>query len=437
MDISQIERTTANISTLVHENYVNEVKPMLDHIDPVAAIFTMIGPGGYTLIGEKLQFAADHSYAGGFIGTDGYLPDHEQVNPMELITTPARLYARRAIDNYLAALAVSPGAYEDFVARVTKQMMDAVKRGTARHIHGSSNATVCTFVSRTDADTIVVDAGYGHAGTAPAMFLEPGMTLALLDANNSYAVIGVATLSSITYNTSSTTATLNFVSDIDTSSTAADGDPLVFATTNDSTATHYVAERNYAPIGLLDIIDPDAGSTTLLSASETTYPRWAPQNRASSDWGHVELMEFGYEIAAKSNSPVTADSHVITMQDGAYIELAKDLLPYQQQEQLGMELRGGWRAVRVGEFNIVKSSYHLHDVCYFLCPEDLHVVDLDGEPAVWAGDGSEKSRLADYDGYEWYLKHYVQRFPSRRNRLGALTGVYNPSAERYSAHPVS
>jgi hypothetical protein len=437
VNIAQVERTTANISTLVHENYVNEVKPMVDHIDPLAAIFTKIGPGGYTLIGEKLQFATDWTYAGGFMGTDGFLPDPEQVNPMELITTPARLYARRAIDNFLKALAVQPGAYEDLSARLTKQMLDAVRRGTARHIHGSTNATLCTFVSRTSATVIVVDAGFGHASTAPCMFIEEGMTCALLDANNSYAVIGAATVSDVAFNTSSTTATLTFATDIDTSSTAADGDPLVFATTNDSSATHYVSERGYAPLGLYDILDPDGASTTLLSASETTYPRWAPINRASSDWGHIELMEFLFEIGAKSNSEVSARSHVITMQDGARIELAKTLLGYQQQSNLGRTLEGGWQAVRVGEFDVVASPYHLHDVVYALCPEDLHVVDLDGEPSAWAGDGSQNSRLADYDGYEWFIKHYVQRFPSRRNRMGALTGVTNTNAERYSAHPVS
>ena len=437
MNISQIERTPANISTLVHENYMNEVKPWLDHLDPVAALFTQIGPGGYTLIGEKLQFAGEWSYSGGFMGTDGYLPDHEQVSPAELITTPARLYIRRAVDHFLRALAVRPGAYEDFFARLQKQMLDAVQRGTARHIHGSTSGTQCTFVSRTSATVLVVDAGLGHASQAPAQWIEPGMTLALLDASSSYATIGVATVSSVAYNTSATTATITFATDIDTSSNGADGDPLVFASTNDSSATHYVTERNNAPLGLMDILDPDAGSTTLLSASETTYPRWAPINRASTDFGHVEIMEFLEEISAKSNSEVSTASHVLTMQNGVKIELAKDLLPYQQSADLGRELTGGWRTVRIGDFEAVTSHYHLWDVVYALCPEDLHVVDLDVEPQVWSGDGSQFSRLADYDGSEWFLRHYVQRFPSRRNTMGALTGVSNPQKERYSAHPVS
>jgi len=187
----------------------------------------------------------------------------------------------------------------------------------------------------------------------------------------------------------------------------------------------------------MDIMDPDAAATTLLGLSESTYVRWAPQVRASSDWGHVELMEFVEEISAKSNSEVNAQSHVITMQNGVRIELAKDLLPYQQQSNLGRTLQGGWQTVRVGEFDVVASHYHLQDVVYCLCPEDLHVVDLDGEPSVWAGDGSQFSRIANYDGAEWFIRHYVQRFASRRNNMGSLTGVSNPNAERYNAHPNS
>ena len=436
--VDAMSRTASDISTTVHENYINDVKPLLDHLDAVAALFTKIGPGGYTLIGEKLQFAVETSYSGGFMGTDGYIPEHQEVAPQEVYTTPARLYIRRAVDNFLQALAIKPGAYEDFFARLQSQMLDAVQRGTAFHIHGGTAATVCTFVSRTSATILVVDAGYGHAGTAPAMFIEVGMNMALLDADDSYAVIGAQAVSAITYNTSATTATITFGGNIDASSTGADGDPLVFCTIDDTTATSYVAERNYAPLGLMDMLDPDSAATTLLGLSDSTYPRWAPITRASSDFGHIEIMEFMEEISAKGNTEVTAGTHVITMQNGVKIELAKDLLPYvQQNDSMGRTLQGGWKTAKVGEFDAVTSHYHLHDCMYVLCPEDIHVVDLDGEPAVWAGDGSQFNREVDYDGKDWFLRHYVQRFPSRRNRMGTLTGITNPNSSRYNAHPTS
>ena len=91
----------------------------------------------------------------------------------------------------------------------------------------------------------------------------------------------------------------------------------------------------------------------------------------------------------------------------------------------------------MGEHDFLKSTFHLWDVVYAIAPEDLAVVNLDGEPAVWSGDGSQFGRLADYDGKEWFLRHYVQRFPVRRNRLAALTGVPNPNHDRYGGHPVA
>src|SRR5690606_6650209 len=111
--VGPISRTASDISRTVHENYMNEIQPWVDHLDPFAALFQKIGPKGYSLIGEKLVFAADDSYAGGFMGTDGYLPNHQEVQGVELETTAARLYIRRAVDNYIKALAVKPGAYED------------------------------------------------------------------------------------------------------------------------------------------------------------------------------------------------------------------------------------------------------------------------------------------------------------------------------------
>lgn len=439
--VANIDRTQANISTLVHTNYVNEVKPWLTHISPLAGLFSEIGPGAYTLIGKELTFAADNKFRGGFMGTDGYIPEPETVDPVNLTTTPARLYASSAVDNFLAALAVKPGAFEDFSARLVDQQWDAVDRGTTFHIHGGSAATKCVVTSRTSSTVVVVEDGYGFDGAQPTMFLDEGMTLAALDATDSYAVLASAKISSIAHNTSATTATITFASTIEGSGTIAAGDLLVSATRVVASAaaaaadSAFVTERSKAPLGLLDIIDPADAQTTYLGLTESSTPRVLPVRRASSDFGFVEIMEFLEEIAAKSNSPVSAQSHVLTMQSGVKIELAKELLPYQQQAQLGRTLQGGWQTVRVGEFDLLTDMYHVPDVVYAICPEDVHVVDLDGEPAVWAGDGSEFQRMTDYDGKQWFIRHYTQRFASRRNRLGALTGVVNPNKERYSAQP--
>lgn len=433
--VASIDRTTSNIGTLVHENYVNEVKPWLAHNSPLAGLFSEIGPQGYSMIGKKLVIAAENTYRGGFMGTDGYIPEPQAVDPVNLEFTPARLYCSGAVDNFLAALAVKPGSFDNFSDRLMDQMMDAVERGTTFHIHGSSAATRCVVTSRTSATVVVVEDGYGFDGTSPTMFIEEGMTLASIDVSAGNAVLGAGVVQTVAHTTSSTTATITFAASIEGAGTIAAGDLLVAATTSTTTDAHFVTERSKAPLGLIDIIDPADGLTTYGALTESSTPRINPIRRASTDFGQVELMEFLAEISAASNSPVTTASHVLTMQEGAKIELAKELLPYQQQQQLGRELNGGWKTVRVADFDLLSDPYHLHNVVYALSPEDLAVVDLDGEPDVWAGDGNPYQRMTDYDGKQWFLRHYVQRFATRRNRLGALTGVNNPNFNRYAAIP--
>jgi hypothetical protein len=435
--VSSIDRTASDISTLVHENYVNEIKPWLAHNSPLAGLFAELGDGGYQMVGEKLVIARDNKRRGGFIATDGYIPEPQVAAPINLEFTAARLYASGAVDNFLQAIVAKPGAFADnFVDRLMLQMMDAVETGTTRHIHGGSDAIVCKVTSRTSSTVVVVEDGYGFNGASPTMFLEGGVgeLMTSLDVSAANAVLGTAELSSVAHNTSASTATLTFASSIEGSGTIAAGDYLVFASAATG-AAHYVNEFGRAPLGLLDIVDPADAETTYGGLTESTTARINPVRRASADFGQVEIMEFLAEIAAKSASPVNSQTHVITMQDGVKIELAKELLPFQQQAQLGRELHGGWTTVKIGEFDILSDMYHLPTVAYALCPEDLHVVDLDGEPAVWAGDGSQFQRMTDYDGKSWFLRHYVQRFASRRNRLGALTGVSNPNFERYAAIP--
>jgi hypothetical protein len=430
--IANLDNATS-LAALIHENYVSDVMPHLDKINAVAAIFDAAGPGEFSMVGEKLVFAGDLTFSGGAMGTTGWLPDHEYIDPVRFESTPARVYVRRAVDNFWQARAVAPGAFEDFSGRVMEQLWDAFDRATCRHVHGGSTATVCTCSSRTSQTVIVVKDGYGHVGTSPVMYLEPGMTLAWHDASNSFVVEGTATISSINYSTNTITFAANFDDGV---TTIAAGDPIVFATTPSEAADHFVTERGNAPGGLMDIIDPDQNNASYLGVTESTNPRWKPVRIASSDFGEVEIMSFVKQIAAKSQSQITASTNVMACQPAATMELARTLIPFTQINQKGQTLNGGWDTVRIGQYDFVEDNYNPHDVLYCICMEDMAVVNLDGEASLWAGDGSEWSRLADYDGREVFAKHYVQRLPRRRNRSGALTGItLTDGAQVFSPDP--
>lgn len=430
-------QSTSDIGHLVYENFKGRVKPWLDVIDAMAALFGTLGPGEYSMQGKKLVFAADDKYAGMAMSTAGYLPGSQYVDPITLETTPARTYVRRIVDNFTVARASGEATFENFMTRIMRQMWEAFERATIRHIHGSSTATVCTVSSRTSGTVFVVKDGYGYTGASPGQFLEIGMWLALLDASVSYGVLGVAKISAIDHATSQSTATITFLATIDAGALGAAGDPFVFCTSTSSSDTWFQTERSNAPLGLQDLLDPGNANTSYLGVTESGSPRIEPIRRVSADWGEVEFMEFVAEIESKSNSEVTPDSHVFTLHPGILIELAKTLIPYTQIMGKGQDLEGGWSTVRIAGHDFVKTSYHIQNVVYAICKEDAHVCDLDGQAAIWDGDGSQFRRLADYDGKEWFARHYGQRFFSRRNRSGCLTGVTNPNYQKYSAIPQS
>ena len=426
--------TVAGLSGLFHDVYINKVKPHLDHLSPMAGLFRSIGSKGYMLIGKQIVFAAQLRAAGGAMATSGNLPDHQYQDKVQLNTTPTRAYVRRAVDEFVVARGVTPGVFEDFMADVQQQAVEAFERMQTRHIHGGSTAVVALCASRTSQTVVVLKDGYGHTGTNPMMFLEPGDILCWHDAGNNFAVGGAAKIASFVYSTKTVTFAGNFD---DNMTTVTANDPISFATTTDDSADHFESERGKAPLGLRDILDPDAVNASYLGVTEATYPRIKPLRKTSSQWGETEFTDFIREIQASGNSPVTPDNTVMSCQGAVLQELARTLVSFTQIMGKGQTLEGGWDTVRLAGFDFVEDGYHTHDELMAHCLDDYVVADLDGEPSIAAIDGSEFSRLADFDGKEWYMRHYVQRWADRRNRSGTLKGISisNYDADQFAAVP--
>ena len=425
-----------DISGLVHEIYAGEVKPNVSSWSPTAQIFQDAGPGQYRIDGQKLVWAVELTYAGGAMGTSGKLPDHMYVDSVEAEATPARLYVRRAIDNFIEARAVrGPGSFGDLLGRMFDQMWDAFGRMEIRHAVGGSNGTLCKVKSRTSATVFVVDDGYGHSGTAPLMHLEPGMTIAWVDVTNSNTLTGADIIASIAYSTDTITMTNGSVWDPGTD--MADGDLIVNATMDDVSGAYFESEYTNAPNGLLNIVDPDSDATTVFNISETTYPRWQPFKEASGTFDHIEVTEHFRHLRAKSTAPVTTSTHVCVASGAVIAELARTLVGFQQQTSLGRTFEGGYEAVRIANMDFIEDDWQIHDVLYTLSLEDLFSIDLDGEADYFAEDGSQFSRLNDEDAKEWFVRMYKQNIADRRNRCAALTGVTmsNVTASDFSPVP--
>ena len=103
-------------------------------------------------------------------------------------------------------------------------------------------------------------------------------------------------------------------------------------------------------------------------------------------------------------------------------ELARSLVGFQQQQQLGKTLEGGYETIRIAGWDIAEDEYQLQDVLYNVCNEDLFTISL-VEAGYFDEDGSMYERISDFDGKEFYVRDYANSFSPRRNRHAALTGV--------------
>lgn len=418
-----------------HEVFAPGIRDVINHASPVAGLFQNVGSKGFQVLGKKLVISTQLLYTGGFIGTGGYFPDSEWADADTLEFTPAQTYLRRSISNFIAARSTGVGAFEDHESSIDRQAWFAIKKGTTRHCFGSSNATVCVLDGAAVSTTVLqVKDGYGHAGTNPLMYIEPGMKMALLDASASYAVIGVAQVASV----SLSTKRITFASVIDASSIGVAGDPLVFVTTTDA-GTRRQNERGRAPMGLRDILDPEGVNTSYGNIAESARPRIKPVRRNSVDFDEAEIMDFWGEIEAASGMQVTPETHVHTCQRAVFNQLARSLLPFGQFQKDGRELEGGWSTVRVAGQDLLVDQQHTHDELMTHCIDHYAVCDLEGEPHVDTSAGGEWKQLDDFDGREKMWKHYVQRFAVQRNASGTLKNiaVASGAADRFAAVPTS
>lgn len=425
--------------TLLHENYIKGVQPFIEYMDPVASLFEQAGPGEFTMTGEKLVYAARLGQAMGALATTGWLPDPSWVAPVRFEATPARVYARVALDHFWQARGAGEGAFEDYGGEILEQGWEKMERATGRHINGSSSGTVCLAATRTSSTVFTVKDGYGITGTDPLLYIEPGAVLAWHDADNGMAVGGAGTVSAVNYDTRQVTMAASWENGQGTPTLAAN-DPIVFATTPNLSAQNFVTERGNAPLGMVDLYDPLSQNASYLGVTESTNPRVKPLRMQSADFGEVEVMKFLKKLQTKSQAQVNSSTHVLTCQEGVTMELARTLIPYTQIQTKGGTLPGGWDAITIGSGlpDFVESSYHWHNVLNAFCLGEARVIDLDGRPDIWAGDGSEWSRLVDFDGSELFFKHYVQRLFRQRNRFGSLYGIATTdSAYDFSASPAA
>src|SRR5690606_6108642 len=220
--------------------------------------------------------------------------------------------------------------------------------------------------------------------------------------------------------------------------TIAEDDPIFFVTTPDIAAHHFDYSYNKSANGIGTIVAPDGNYTTVFGISETDYPRWAPFRRQSVTFDHLEVTSFWLRLGAKRGFDVTPATDISITHPAVVEQLARGLMAFQQQAYTGGQLQGGYptdnssgntegvapaAALVIGGKPIYADGFFYHDVFVTIPKDDLYRVEVGGEADYWQGDGSRWSRMADYDGKDGFVAHYMNNVHCNRGGIGALTGI--------------
>lgn len=419
--VSKVD-TMAGSTGLTHDVFVGKVLNNVRRASKTAALFEDAGPGQYRLEGQHLVGATDLLFANGAMATSGYKPDHTSVDAVQWQIVPCRRYRRIAKDNMVVRQASGPGAFDNLADRLFDQLWDSWASMTIRHAIGSSNGYLAVISSRTSSTVVVLKDGYGHVGTNPVQHLSKGTTLAWLDATAAYAAAGAGVMTADP-NFSTNAITVTSAATWEPSATTAAGDIIVMATTGNIATDYFDTESANAPNGIGNIVDPDANASTVMNIIEGTYARWKPFRKASGTFDHIEVSEHWTQLGVKRGFAVTPQEDVAIAHPAVTAQLARTLLGFQQQQNLGEILKGGYADVEINGMGFIKDPFFYHNVMVTLNRPSLFRVTLGGEADMNTEGGGEFAPLADFDGVEGFASEYMQQFSVNRGANGALTGI--------------
>lgn len=342
---------------------------------------------------------------------NGTLPTAGAQGYSKAVVPNKYIYGRIQVSGpVIAATKNSAGAFIKAIESEMKGLMRDTKRSVNRQLHGDGVDALAYYVTGTGGTSGTADDSLGNAFThLPA---GVAVTVDLLDASSSYAVLDTYTITAGAVSGSAIAVTTG--SNIDGSATAKD--PWVLSGT-----------KGYQMMGISGIIsaaDPALLSGGLHGLTVSANPWWTAQV-VGDDASKVDLtfplMQSVFTKIASNSDYSESDIKFLLCSyqiRDKYVELCTN----ERRFYNVMKLDGGFEAVDYNGKPLVPDAQCRRNRIYFVVPDTMKMFrtsDFD-----WMdNDGSVFSRVANTDAYEATLFHYGDLGCVTRNANGLLCGI--------------
>lgn len=295
-------------------------------------------------------------------------------------------------------------------------------------VHGDGKGVKGEITTVTDTTHVVVSKPYGYANAGQGgLLLDQDMYVAVLDASNSFAVLGRTRISAVS--NSGDNATLTFATAV---TGMAAGDIIVAATTQDTAYNAY-------PNGLGNLLNRGGNYGSLHNLDAATYPRWntvridAATSFPGETPNEMHIWELATRVAGVSgkNAKEKPRDFLLLTTPGIEKQLAESFLGQRRFDSSStMTLKGGFQAVNIVGIPVVSDFWCPAGTVYLVhLPSLLWVDAADWQPVEYESAGAWRF-IDGRDAFETSFKAYINLATAMRNAHGMITGYADTN--RYS-----
>jgi hypothetical protein len=406
-------------SPLLKEVYLPIRKKLFPSMHPLIAAARKGGPERVRYTGSDLRFDVKVGRRGGFVSSAlGYFPVSKIAREKQGRLGIARSYAQVALDGLaLRATTSSKGAYLSVAKKATEDLMEQYKHEQNRIMHGDSLGVRAQFQADPGTGTSwVVDSPYGIASAGPGnLHLEIGDDIAAVDASD-FSVHTKAQITGISLSGDNATLT------VDTAAAAAIAvnDHIVTAV---PTATH-ATDSSFAaePHGLKSIVDVENAFATFEGIND---PRWVAYKTTSASVDETTLMSALNTIRNRSGEDwmQNPEQMMILTTTGIWQAYGESLLGLRRFSAPEMELKGGFKGVKVGDAVLLQDPWCPRGRLYMIHTPSLIFVDLMDFGELSYQDSPKWSLSTTQDIFTASFGTYWNFGTTKRLANGVISGI--------------